>query len=122
MKLDMDAITELFEANNDQRVQSFAEIMSDEKELWGLCDDSGWLMMEQDSQLLLPLWPLEEIAQAWAQEQGMTYTPTKVTWETWRTEWVPGLLKNNTKVVVCPNLSETHLSLDADEFSTLISD
>ena len=46
------------------RLQYFLSRVIEAEEIWGLADQKGWVMREEDDKLILPIWPYRQCADA----------------------------------------------------------
>ncbi len=105
--------------SNHQRYQYFLEKVVETGEIWSLANADGWVTLSSEGENCLPIWPLPELAQDWANEDWADCKPKAVALKTWLERWTKGLSADETLLVVFPNLKEEALlvtpeDLDAD--------
>ena len=84
--------------------------------LWGLYGDNGWLLLQADDDACLPVWPSEEFASAWEKDDFPDCKPKPIALDEWLTQWLPGMEKNGTLVLVFPlSEDEEGIMLEASE-------
>ena len=84
--------------------------------LWGLYGDNGWLLLKADDDACLPVWPHEEFASAWEKDDFPDCKPKQIALEEWLTQWLPGMEKNGTLVLMFPlGEDEEGIMLEASE-------
>ena len=71
-------------------------------EIWMLQGEQGFIMMETDTDLSLPVWPHKDFAVNWQNEHGVVAQPQVVDIDTFVSTWAPGLEANNTTIVAFP--------------------
>ncbi|MFC3095851.1 DUF2750 domain-containing protein [Alteromonas sediminis] len=100
----------------ETRQQGFFDYLSSTLCVWGLKGDDGWVMLEQQDSVFLPLWSHEILAQMWAQQHHASTTPERISLHEFRTAWLPGLIQNGVGVVVSPSdKHEDAITMSAQE-------
>ncbi|MCC2615860.1 DUF2750 domain-containing protein [Aestuariibacter halophilus] len=110
-----DALTKLSpEARFDYTLATLIK----EGQLWGLYGEKGWLLLQAEDDACLPVWPHEACAKAWEKHDFPDCVPTPISLTDWQSQWLPGMQKNGTLVLVFPlSEDEEGIMLDADEVS-----
>ena len=103
-KLTPKQVEEILARKAESRYKYFLRTAASEEEVWGLSDEEGWLMLEDDTDGtdVLPVFPSVEFAELF-QEKG-EFTDFKVEaldlYEF--LEWMDDMTENNIKVGVFP--------------------
>ena len=110
--------TELSTVNNmsaEQRYDYFISALLEHKKVWGLSGDGGWLVLPDEDEEQLPVWPHAQLAQAWAMDDFADCQPKPITLEDWLNKWLPGMIEDGLLVAVCPGTDNDSISVAADE-------
>ncbi|MEP4891841.1 MAG: DUF2750 domain-containing protein [Aliiglaciecola sp.] len=92
--------------------------MIESKELWGLFGENGWLLLQAEEDACLPIWPSESFAKAWEKNDFPDCNPKQITLDDWLQQWLPGMEKNGTLILVFPlSEDEEGIMLDAKELT-----
>ena len=75
------------------------------EEVWGLGDDSGWLMRAQGEQAALPVWPYREFAHACAVGEWETQVTKAVSLEHFLSKILRLLVDQDLQVEIMPTRS-----------------
>lgn len=90
--------------------------MIENKEVWGLYGNNGWLLLQAEDEACLPIWPHKAFAEAWEKDDFPDCKPKAIDLDAWMDQWLPGMLKNGTLVLVFPlGEDEEGIMLDATE-------
>lgn len=100
----------------EQRYDDFIKKATASNELWGLFNDSGWVILSgYDDEEFFPVWPHSELAQLWATNMKSDSSPKAISIEEWLGEWLPGMSKNGLLIAVSPNSEDDCITLGAEE-------
>ena len=72
------------------------------QEIFGLFGKDGWIMMEADEDVVLPVWPTAGFAEDWMGEQFEGVEAKSISFTDWFEKWLPGMEGNGTLILVCP--------------------
>ena len=75
------------------------------EEVWGLGDDAGWVMREQDDQVTLPVWPYRQFAHACAAGDWETQVTKAVSLEHFLSTILRLLVDQDIQVEIMPSAS-----------------
>lgn len=110
--IQIDAINRM---STDQRYDYFLRKVIEQQQLWGLASAEGWLILPQEGEEQLPVWPHSELAAQWAVGEFADCKPKSITLDEWLTKWLPGMDEDGLLVAVCPNMEGDALVLAAEE-------
>lgn len=84
------------------RYEYFIKKTADYEEVWGLYHD-GWATAKDDmDRILLPLFPNEIFAEAFAKNEWVAYAPKRIELEDFLDKWIPGMKSDGIKPSVFP--------------------
>lgn len=87
----------------DRRYAYSIKRIADGSEIWGLSNDSGWVLFATDGgQETIPIWPHPDFAQACATGDWSDTTPQSIDLTTWMEKWIPGMIRDRRAVAVFP--------------------
>lgn len=89
----------------EERFEYALEKIIEQKQLWGLYGENGWLLLKAEDDACLPVWPHESFAQAWEKDEFPDCKPQAIALQDWLQQWLPGMNNNGTLVLMFP-LSE----------------
>jgi len=101
-------LSRLGEMSADQRFEHFLETVTEEGELFILCDDDGFVLVRSDNEECIPVWPDSDSAAAWATDEWEGCEPMGIDLDSWLDRWVPGLEGDQLNIVVHP-MGETEV-------------
>lgn len=102
----------------DERLDLLMLYAKKAKSVWMLCGENGFVMLEQEDILSLPLWPHRDFANQWMESQEMTAEPKEVELDEFINTWLPGLQANSTYLTVFPlEVDNENLVLSGDELN-----
>lgn len=88
------------------------------KEVWLVKGQDGFVMLEDDNEVRLPLFPHVDLAQDWVNENGLDSECVAVALDEFTQTWLPGLAKNGVELVMFPTKSdEQNLVMSADDLA-----
>jgi hypothetical protein len=97
----------------DGRYEYFVEKAVAGGEIWSLQCDDGWVvMLSQEEEECLPVWPHRDFAAQWADGEWADCKPAMVPLDVWLERWTPGMEQDGTLLVVFP---------DSDEEGTIVT-
>ena len=115
-ELSQQQLVDINEMSAEQRYDDFIKKASTSNELWGLFNDSGWVVLSgYDDEEFLPVWPHSELAQLWATTMGSDSSPKAIPVDEWLGKWLPGMSKNGLLIAVSPNHEDDCITLGAEE-------
>ena len=88
------------------RYDFLVEQVKEHKELWVLQDNDGCVMLTTDDEDCIPVWPSEETASLWAEDDWQDCRPLSISLAEWLERWVPGMEDDELYVAVFPMLED----------------
>lgn len=88
------------------RYDFLVEQVKEHKELWVLQDNDGCVMLTTDDEDCIPVWPSEETASLWAEDDWQDCRPLSIGLTEWLERWVPGMEDDELYVAVFPMLED----------------
>jgi hypothetical protein len=84
-------------------------------ELWGLRDDDGWVMAEDDdAKTHFPVWPHPRFAEACATGPWEESSPGPVAIDDWVEAWLPNLTEEGFRIAVFQTPNEQGVSVSPE--------
>jgi len=106
--------------NDEERVDHLLCEVVQHRKIWILTDEHGCVMLNTDDEDCVPIWPSQETAELWINEEWTTCKAEAISLNKWFSRWTHGLLDDELAVVVFPNLSEQGIVMFSDELETEI--
>ena len=116
------SISELSEVVNydtKERLHYFLTRAVESEEVWGLSNQSGWVMRDHNNQTILPVWPYQIFAAKCATNEWQDYKPGAVSLEHFVYKLLPVMIAQEIKVEILPTTDQPGELLDARELSSL---
>lgn len=86
-------------------LEYFITRAAEAEEVWGLGDETGWVMRENDSQTILPVWPYQQFAEACKQGEWRSQLPNAVSLEHFIFNIMKILIEQNIQIEIMPAAS-----------------
>jgi hypothetical protein len=102
-----------------QRLHYFLTRAVESEEVWGLSNQSGWVMREHDKQTILPVWPYQMFAAKCAINDWQDYKPGAVSLEHFVYKLLPVMIEQEIIVEILASTNQPGNLLDARELSSL---
>ena len=99
-----------------KRLAYMYETVQQFKQVWILNDDDGCVMLTNEDDDCVPVWPTREFAHAWATGEWQGCTPKAIPTNDWFSRWTPGLEEDDLLVAVFPTEEDDGTILFPDEF------
>jgi hypothetical protein len=106
---------ELVNADVETRYQYWLKEVVAARQIWILTDSDGCVMLNTEEEDLVPVWPSEESAKAWATGDWSECEPLSISLAKWHSRWTYGLEDDDLAVVVYPNTDMEGLVIDPKE-------
>jgi len=113
-------LSELDSYSTKERLHYFLTRAVESEEVWGLSNQSGWVMREADEQTILPVWPYQGLAENCAENEWQNYVPGAVSLEHFVYKLLPVMIAQEIKVEILPTTNQPGNLLDARELSSLL--
>ncbi|MCG3728274.1 DUF2750 domain-containing protein [Vibrio cincinnatiensis] len=114
--LNAEQISALNHYDSEQRMKYAVKHIVIHQQVWILKDQHGCVMLNTEDEDCVPVWPHQELAQAWATGEWADCEAQAIPLNQWRSRWTPGLADDELSVVVFPNDREEGVVLFPDEF------
>lgn len=101
----------------EQRYDYFIRQVLAHQGVWGLSSAEGWVILPEDGEEHLPVWPHRELASAWATGEFADCQPQQIPLADWRDKWMPGMTRDGLLVAVCPDSEGDCIIVAADELA-----
>ena len=108
----IDTITQL---TAEQRYDDLITRVIEGNEIWSLCSDEGWAVITDDGIEYLPVWPVPELAAAWATGGYSDCQPKSIPLQNWLEKWLPGMIEDGLQITVCPDIEGEGVVISAQE-------
>lgn len=101
-----------------KRYEYFIKKIVDFGEVWGLYDENGWVMSEdEDGNFLIPFWPKKEFAELYAIDEWKNCKPEPIELGEFMQEFLPLMKEDGFKPSIFFN-NENAIVVDIDTFIT----
>jgi len=100
----------------DKRYRHLLEQIKLHQQLWILTDEHGAVMLNDEDEDCVPVWPNKAFAQYWASGDWETCKATPISLEDWLDRWTDGLEGDELFIAVCPNPAEDALVIEPSMF------
>lgn len=114
--------TELIQVNSygeKERLNFFLSRTIESEEVWGLSNQSGWIMKEEKDKTILPVWPYDILALNCAADVNQDYSPGAVSLEHFVYNLLPVMVRQEIKVEIFPTATQAGHLLNAKELASL---
>ncbi|WP_181898365.1 DUF2750 domain-containing protein [Alteromonas aestuariivivens] len=106
----------------EERAELFIQYVQKAQQVWLLQGDAGFVMVEHGDSVCLPVWPHQDLAKAWSLSSQQPARQISVELSTFVQTWLPGLMANQTELLIFPAGPATDaLALDGDEVTKALS-
>lgn len=119
--LNAEQIAVLNQYDSEQRMKYTIKHIVVYQQVWILKDQHGCVMLNTEDEECVPVWPHQELAQAWATGEWTDCEAQAIPLNQWRSRWTPGLTDDDLSIVVFPNDREEGVVLFPDEFDFELS-
>lgn len=110
-------LAEWAQQDEEQRYQLFLGLATKHKSIWTLADDQGCLMIAEQDDHYLPMWPLEAFAKEAAVDEWASMEPLAITLEDYLEKWAPGMAGDGFEVAVFPDMDGNSTIIDPEELA-----
>ena len=110
-------LSEVESYNANERLHYFLTRAVESEEVWGLSNQSGWVMKEANEHTILPVWPYKQLADDCATNEWQNYIPGAVSLEHFVYNLLALMEKEDIKVEVFPTATQPGLSVEANELA-----
>lgn len=86
----------------EERLDLLVMYCENASEIWMLQGENGFIMMESEEELTLPVWPHRDFALHWQKEHDVAAETVSVSLADFIALWAPGLDNNQTTIVAFP--------------------
>lgn len=81
----------------------FIEQTVENKQVWGLRDEQGFVQLGTHDQVCLPVWPHEVLAQQCALDEWEGCEAVSIPVNVWASQWLVNMSKKGAWLTICPN-------------------
>ena len=99
----------------EQRLKYLLKEVLSHQQIWILTDDDGCVMLNSDDEDCAPVWPSQELAQAWATGEWQDCQPKAISLQKWHSHWTSGLEDDDVYVAVSPSQDQEGLIISSQE-------
>lgn len=121
-ELSLDQRIQLLASPDDVRLDYFVNSVKENKVVWSLSNEEGFVMVETDDGDCVMVWPDADFAAQWAIDEWDDCEPVEVSLETFQTMWLPSLEQDNITLAVFPNIEDEGKLSSAAELKALLAD
>ena len=101
-----------------KRLAFMFETVQEFKQVWILNDDDGCVMLSNEDDVCVPVWPERIYAEAWATGEWEKCTAKAIPIKDWQSRWTPGLEQDDLLIAVFPTEDDDGTILFPDEFDS----
>ncbi len=113
-------LDDMLAAQPQQRAQFFDLLVNQYEQIWILCDDDGAVMLTSEDEDCIPVWPTQEAADLWRNEEWQSCELMPIKLADWFARWTTGMQDDNLCVAVFPVPGEDGMVLLPEEFEALL--
>ena len=99
-----------------KRLAYMFETVQEFKQVWILNDDDGCVMLANEDDDCVPVWPTREFAEAWATGEWAGCSAKAIPLADWFSRWTPGLEEDDLLIAAFPTEEDDGTILFSDEF------
>ncbi len=99
----------------EQRYDYFINKLIELGEVWGLSSDTGWVILSDEDDEQLPVWPHAQLAESWARGEFSDCQPKAIPLTDWINKWLTGMEKDGLLAAVCPSSDGDSIIVGAEE-------
>lgn len=104
----------LSNASNEERLDYFLTRAMESEEVWGLSNESGWVMKEENGSYILPVWSYSVLSLSCAQGDWSEHSPDSVSLEHFVYQVLASLKEQQIQLEILPSLDQPGLLIKAD--------
>ena len=108
------------EYNDEQRLHYFLSRLIELEEVWGLANADGWLLLENNEQWNLPLWPSEILARRYRQGKWEDHDTHSISLEHCLDQLLPLMSSKSIDARLLPSPTHAGLILSADSLMEIM--
>lgn len=107
----------------EDRFEYMLKALMADQQLWGLYGKNGWLLLQADDDVCMPIWPHQDFATAWEKDEFPDCEPKAIELDAWMEQWLPGMQKNGTLILTFPlSDDEEGIMMEANEILEAIKE
>lgn len=111
-------LDEILALGTKKRLAYMFEMVHEFKQIWILNDEHGCVMLTNEDDDCVPVWPSREFAQSWATGEWQDCEPKAIPVKDWLCRWTPGLEQDDLLIAVFPTEQDDGTILFPDEFDS----
>lgn len=104
----------LAKASNEERLDYFLTRAMESEEVWGLSNESGWVMKEENGTCILPVWSYSALSQSCAQGSWSGHSPDSVSLEHFVYQILATLTEQQIQLEILPSQNQPGFLIKAD--------
>jgi len=112
-------LTDTASMTKPELLQYFVSRTAEVEEVWGLSDNSGWVLREDDGVVSLPVWPYKKYSLACAMGNWANQIPDAVSLEHFIFKILKRLMNEEIMVEIMPNEHRSGQLIDPSELFVL---
>lgn len=103
----------------EDRLGYFLSRAIEAEEIWGLSNESGWVMKDQDEYSILPVWPYHQMATNCATNEWKNYSAGAVSLEHFVYKLLPVMIEQDIQVEILPTVGKPGKRIKASELASI---
>lgn len=115
-----DELTQVESYGPQDRLQYCLNRIIEAEEVWGLSNQSGWVMKEIDNQIFLPIWPYEQMATGCAINEWQAYRADAISLDYFVYKLLPVMMKQDINAEILPSAVKPGERLAAGELAAIL--
>jgi hypothetical protein len=104
----------LANASNEERLDYFLTRAMESEEVWGLSNESGWVMKEENGAYILPVWSYSVLSLSCAQGSWSEHSPDSVSLEHFVYQVLASLKEQQIQLEILPSQHQPGVLIKAD--------
>ena len=113
-------IASILKMDSEQLYFHFVSEAVAQQQIWILMDHYGSVMLNTEDEDCVPVWPSQELAEAWATEEWGECKAEAIPLSKWYSNWTPGLEDDGFAVVICPIEDQDGVIAYADDLDAAL--
>lgn len=98
------------------RYEFLLEQIIEQQEIWILVGDTGSVLLSNDGDECVPVWPNKEATLDWIKADWADCQPLSIPLGDWQSRWTKGLREDGFEVAVFPNQLEEAIVVSSEDF------
>jgi hypothetical protein len=113
-------LVEIESYSEEQRLHYFLSRAIEAEEIWGLGDNTGWLIKEVNDRTIISIWPYETFAAACVPQSGDHQAPVAISLEQFLYAVLPKMDQQNIQIEILPTNGQSGKIMQAQALAAIL--